>query len=171
MTATTTSPRRHPPNEKLPPIRDGAKVRKRPLLRRQVGSSSKKPVIYVSSSTPFMSVVNRVQKLLDKSLRDASAATAAPRNASLSARVKALGQDDAAASASRTTVTISGAGKAIEKTLSVAGWFENKGDCVVEVRSGTVGAIDDVLPAEGEDGDDETRVRRLSYLEVVVRLK
>ncbi|RDA84859.1 hypothetical protein CP532_2083 [Ophiocordyceps camponoti-leonardi (nom. inval.)] len=171
MTAAKTSPRRQPPHEKLPPIPDGSKVRKRPLLRRQVGSSSRRPVIYVSSSTPFMSVVNRVQKLLDKALRDASAATATPRNASLSARVDALGRDDAAASASRTAVTISGAGKAIEKTLSVAGWFENKGDCVVEVRTGTVGAVDDVLPAEGEDRDDETRVRRLSYLEVVVRLK
>ncbi|RDA95379.1 hypothetical protein CP533_3502 [Ophiocordyceps camponoti-saundersi (nom. inval.)] len=171
MTAAKTSPRRKPPNDKLPPIPDGAKVRKRPLLRRQAGSSSRKPVIYVSSSTHFMSVVNRVQRLLDKSLRDAAASAAAPRNASLSARVQALSRDDAAASASRTAVTVSGAGKAIEKTLSVASWFENKGDCAVEVRTGTVGAVDDVLPAEGEDGDDETRVRRLSYLEVVVRLK
>lgn len=146
-------------------------MRKRPLLRRQVGSSSKNPLIYVSSSTPFMSVVKRVQKQLDKSLRDVAAA-AAPRNASLAARVQALKRDDAAAAVSGgVAVTVTSTGKAIEKTLAVAGWFENKGDCVVEVRTGTVGAIDDVLPAEGGDGDEESRVRRLSCLEVVVRLK
>ncbi|PHH69989.1 hypothetical protein CDD80_6323 [Ophiocordyceps camponoti-rufipedis] len=171
-----TSPRRRPV-EKLPSIPKGSKVRKRPLLRRQVGSSSKNPLIYVSSSTPFMSVVKRVQKQLDKSLRDAAAA-AAPRNASLAARVEALKRDGAAAAAAAAAavsggvaVTVTSTGKAIEKTLAVAGWFENKGDCVVEVRTGTVGAVDDVLPAGGEDGDEESRVRRLSCLEVVVRLK
>ncbi|PFH59547.1 hypothetical protein XA68_12214 [Ophiocordyceps unilateralis] len=158
------------PVDKLPPIPHGAKVRKRPLLRRQASSSSKRSLIYVSSSTPFMSVVNRVQRQLDKSLRDGDALFA-PRNASLAARVQALRQDDASVAAGRKAVTVTGAGKAIEKTLAVAGWFENKGDCVVEIRTDTVGTVDDVLPADGEEADDESRVRRLSCLEVVVRLK
>ncbi|KAL3965125.1 hypothetical protein ACCO45_002129 [Purpureocillium lilacinum] len=60
-------------------------------------SSSKTPVVYVSSSTPFMSAVRRVQKYLDRSLRNATAA--APRNASLHARVEGLRRRAAAASA------------------------------------------------------------------------
>ncbi|KAM4065598.1 rpp20 subunit of nuclear RNase MRP and P domain-containing protein [Hirsutella rhossiliensis] len=155
---------------KLPPIPNGAKIQKRPLIRRQLPSSSKTPVIYVSSSTPFMSAVKRVQKHLDKSLRNATAA--APKNASLHSRVEALRRRgaDADSGTSATAVTVMGTGKAVQKTLSLASWFEQKADCAVEIKTATVGTVDDVL-VEGLEGDDESRVRRLSCLEVVVRLK
>ncbi|KAJ6446876.1 ribonuclease P/MRP, subunit POP7 [Purpureocillium lavendulum] len=163
----------------------GAKVQKRPLTRRQLPSSSKTPVVYVSSSTPFMSAVKRIRKHLDRSLRNATAA--APRNVSLHARVEGLKRRAATAAAAAgtgaavgdaddgegpgvTRVTVMGTGRAVEKVLRVASYFEQEGDCEVALRTGTVGAVDDIVPDEGE-GEDESRVRMVSCLEVVVSLK
>lgn len=115
-----------------------------------------------------MSAVKRAQKLLDKSLRNATAA--APKNASLHARVQALQRSGGEDNSDGTAVTVVGTGKAVAKTLGVAGWFEQRGDCVVRVRTGTVGTVDDVVVGEGE-GEDESRVRMVSCLEVVIRLK
>lgn len=113
-----------------------------------------------------MAIVKRAQKQLDSSLRST---TAARKNASVHARIEALKRaGDEAREGS--IVTVMGTGKAIEKTLSVASWFEQQGDCDVEVRTRTVGAVDDV---EVEDGDveDESRVRKVSCLEVVIKSK
>ncbi|KJZ72525.1 hypothetical protein HIM_08049 [Hirsutella minnesotensis 3608] len=163
-----TSDRGAKPLAKLPPIPDGAKIQKRPLIRRQHPASSKTPIIYMSSKTPFMSAVKRVQKPLDRALREATAA--GPRNATLHSRVEGLRRAGHGAGA-ETAVTVTGTGKAIEKTLSLASWFEQKGDCVVRIRTGTVGAVDDVIAKDDDDAEDESRVRRLSSLEVVVSLK
>jgi len=156
---------------KLPPIPQGSRIQKRPLTRGQLPASSKTPVIYVSSSSPFMSVVKRAKKLLDKSLRSNAAAA---KNASLHARVEALKRDSSCETTSRPVVTAMGTGKAIEKTLSVASWFEQRGDCVVKIRTRTVGTVDDVV-AEGADdafgAESESRVRRLNCLEVAISLK
>jgi ribonuclease P/MRP protein subunit POP7 len=61
----------------------------------------------------------------------------------------------------------------VEKTLSVASWFEQQDDCEVALRTKTVGTVDDVVLGENEDGDveDESRVRRMSCLEVSLKLK
>ena len=115
-----------------------------------------------------MSAVKRAQKLLDKSLRNATAA--APKNSSLHSRVQALQRSGGEDNSDGTAVTVLGTGKAVAKTLGVASWFEQRGDCVVEVRTATVGTVDDVVVGEGE-GEDESRVRMLSCLEVVIRLK
>lgn len=135
-------------------------------MRCQRAASATAPVVYVSSATPFMSAVKRVQKHLDASLRRATAAS----KTSLHARVEALKRRDPVDTGA-TAVTVAGSGRAVDKTLRLAGWFEQRGDCVVELRTATVGTVDDVR-LEGDDGaDDESRVRRLSCLEVVVRLK
>lgn len=133
-----------------------------------------------------MSAVRRVEKLLDRSLRNATAA--APRNASLHARVKALRRhadcsdstaaatadddDDAQDAVGATRVAVLGTGRAVEKTLGLAAWFEQRGDCVVGIKTGSVGAIDDIIVDDGEGGvDEESRVRMTSCLEVVVSLR
>jgi ribonuclease P/MRP protein subunit POP7 len=58
----------------------------------------------------------------------------------------------------------------VEKTLGVAGWFQQQPDCVVELRTRTVGTVDDVI-IEDEDVEDSSRIRKLSCLEVIVRLR
>ena len=115
-----------------------------------------------------MAAVKRVRKQLDQGLVRAAPA---PKMASLQSRIHALQQrDDSAAAAGGATVTVMGTGRAVEKVLSVASWFEQQGDCNVEVRTKTVGTVDDVVDEEGE-GEDESRLRRLSCLEVAIRLK
>ena len=139
-------------------------MQKRPLLRAPIPASSKAPVVYISSRTPFMSAVRRVRKLLARGTRQAAKAT---KNASLHARVEAL-QRDAGGEGHSATVTVRGTGKAIEKTVNLAAWFQDQKDCVVTLRTGTVGAVDDVV---ADDGEDESRVRKLSTLEVAITLK
>ncbi|KYK60948.1 Ribonuclease P/MRP, subunit POP7 [Drechmeria coniospora] len=153
--------------KKLSPLPKGATMQKRPLTRRQVTASVKTAVIYVSSSMPFMSAVKRVQKQLLKFHRNAT--RAAPRYASLQARVESLKRDcDAGIPLDGTQVTLLGTGRAVEKTLAIASWFQQRGDCVVKMTTRTVGTVDDVVTVEGED---ESRLRMLSCLEVVLRLK
>ncbi|TWU71501.1 hypothetical protein ED733_001860 [Metarhizium rileyi] len=153
--------------KKNPPISHGAKIQKRPLNRPHMPASSKAPVVYVSSHTPFVAAVKRVRKLLTKSLGNTAAA---PKNASVHMRVQALrhSTNTAYGIASPTAVTVLGTGKVVEKTLRVAAWFEQQGDCDVQLRTKTVGTVDDVIV---EGGDDLSRVRRVSCLEVVVTLK
>ena len=103
----------------------------------------------------------------------------------LHARVKALersvrsttagsggggGGADTDAGAGAAVVTVMATGRAVEKALRVAGWFEQEGDCAVAVRTGTVGTVDDVVVEDGE-GEDESRIRKMSCLEVQVRLR
>ncbi|KHO00277.1 Ribonuclease P/MRP, subunit POP7 [Metarhizium album ARSEF 1941] len=164
-----THPPQPSPVNKNPPIPQGCKIQKRPLNRPQVPSSSKSPVIYISSHTPFLSAVSRVRKLLTKSLRNTAPA---PKNASTSARVEALQRstNTAYGDASPMLVTVLGTGKAIEKTLSLASWFEQQGDCNVRLRTKTVGTVDDIIVQEGQ-GHDLSRIRRVSCMEVVITLK
>ncbi|KAF4447858.1 Ribonucleases P/MRP protein subunit POP7 [Fusarium austroafricanum] len=163
--ATKAPNKVHGTFNKLPAISEGARIEKRPLTRRQPPASSKSRIIYVSSKTPFMAVVKRARKQLDSSLKTTDAAS---KYASVHSRIEALkkisGEDvDSAA------VTVTGTGKAIEKTLAVAGWFEQEGDCEVEITTGTVATVDDVV-ADGDE-EDESRLRKLSCLEVRIKLK
>lgn len=71
-------------------------------------------------------------------------------------------------------VVIKGTGKAIEKVLQLALYFQGQDDCKTVIRTGSAGAIDDVqTPAEdGEElGEEISRVRRVSCLEVGVKLQ
>lgn len=64
-------------------------------------------------------------------------------------------------------VIIKGTGKAIEKVLTLGLWFQNLEGVEIRVRTGSVGAVDDVVG--GEEGD-QSRIRRVSCLEVGVAL-
>ncbi|EJP65711.1 uncharacterized protein BBA_05580 [Beauveria bassiana ARSEF 2860] len=173
---------------KLDPIPQGSTLRKRPLIRRPLPASSKDRIIYVSSSTPFMAAVKRARKQLDRSLKSGGSSQAARKNASLHARIESLKRDvERDSSRSRSSdneaygasVTLLGTGKAVEKTLALAGWFEQQPDCRVAVRTRTVSTVDDVVTGAEQGGaaaaeqeeEDESRLRRLSCLEVVVSLK
>jgi len=72
-------------------------------------------------------------------------------------------------------VILVGTGRAIEKVLSLGLFFQGQADCWVRVGTGSVGAVDDVVGGEEEEGEGEgegeTRVRRVSAVEVGVRLR
>ncbi|KAM0323667.1 hypothetical protein ACHAQA_008602 [Verticillium albo-atrum] len=158
-------PYRH---DKLPRLPEGSKIQKRAIPRRQQPASSNERLIYVSASTPFMAVVKRVRNQLDSSLKDRAPST---KKLSLAQRVSLLNRDNGTSGESNCEVLVLGTGRAIEKTLSVASWFEQQPDCQVEVRTRTVSTVDDVVVEGDEFGGDESRVRRVSCLEAAIRLK
>lgn len=163
--------------------------------------------VYVGSKTPFMAVVKRVRKALDSS---GGAQPKSTRGLPLTARVAALSTGGRATSGRGNNdsdsgqdgsneggegeVIVLGTGKAIEKTLNVAAWFQRQNDCRVSLRTRSVAAVDDVVvgTAKNADGDwdadadpddadaepegddeaeDHSRVRMVSCLEVAVRLR
>ncbi|GKT42761.1 ribonucleoprotein-associated protein [Colletotrichum spaethianum] len=154
--------------EKLSRLPEGSKIQKRALARPQQPISPKSKYICVGTKCSFMSVVSRVRTQLDKSLKHNAPST---RGLNLNQRVDLLHRDNGTKGGDGEAVVL-GAGKAIEKVLAVAAWFTEQCDCVVEVRTKTVRVVDDVV-LEGEDDgfEDESRVRKLSGLEVIVRLR
>jgi ribonuclease P/MRP protein subunit POP7 len=92
-------------------------------------------------------------------------------------------------------VLVKGTGKAIEKVLRIACYWLGQEGVKVVVRTGSVGAVDDVVETERkgkkilekdepedamegvvceEEGDnvvEESRIRRVSYVEVAIRLR
>lgn len=115
-----------------------------------------------------MSVVKRVRKQLDRSLQDRAPST---KKLSLAQRVNLLNRDTSTVGESNCEVLVLGTGKAIEKTLSVASWFEQQPDCQVQVRTRTVATVDDVVMEGDEFGGDDSRVRKVSCLEAAITLK
>lgn len=162
-----------------------AKVEKRPLLHPAIPSpyagAAQQKVVYVSSKTPFLSAVKRVEKLLhlaDKRL--VQSATTNAKNESghrgkrkhgdrdellgIAEEVEGLkggkrrkaglnGADDAG---KREEVVMKGTGKAIHRVLELALWFQQREEeYTVRLRTGSVGAIDDVSLEENEAKDGE----------------
>ncbi|KAK6821387.1 hypothetical protein PG995_002975 [Apiospora arundinis] len=164
---------------KLPPIPKGATVHRNLIGPRQP-STNKAFRLYVNPKTPFRSITTRVRKQLNKILRTASstnpqASTAqiAKRSFDLHRRVQALqhtagsgiGLED-----SREVIVL-GTGRAIEKVLSVAAFFQGQKDCEVKLRTTSVPAVDEVLAGGENSGErEETRSRMVSCLQVHIRL-
>ncbi|KAL1303815.1 hypothetical protein AAFC00_000275 [Neodothiora populina] len=85
--ASTTAPQPlQQPHTKLPNLPKNAKVTKRPLLHpaipsKYAGPDSAQKVVYISSRTPFMSAIKRVERLLDQvEKRETQSAAALVRN-------------------------------------------------------------------------------------------
>ena len=81
-------------------------------------------------------------------------------------------------------VLLKATNRAISKALSIALFLKEQPDLLVQLKTGTVAVVDDIIPgavsedaADAEDDleDDEespeTRVRHLSVLEVVITMK
>lgn len=143
--------------------------------------------IYVNTRSPFHSVTSRVRKQLDKNLRQASYANTAFTNrlagrkhASLDERVRAIQNQQQQRGASTGVglqnsgeVLVLATGRAIEKAVSVASFFQKQRDCIVQLRTRSVAAVDDLVE-EGEEDfpfSSETRKRMVSCLEVSIKLR
>ncbi|OBR08282.1 hypothetical protein CH63R_07047 [Colletotrichum higginsianum IMI 349063] len=155
--------------EKLPRLPEGSKIQKRALARPQQPVSSNSRYICVGAKCSFMSVVSRVRAQLDRSLKHTAPST---RGLNLNQRIDLLHRDGGTKGRDGEAVVL-GAGRAVERVLAVAAWFEEQSDCVVEVRTKTVRVVDDVVLEGEEEGgfEDESRVRKVSGLEAIVRLR
>ncbi|KEQ72485.1 hypothetical protein M436DRAFT_15678, partial [Aureobasidium namibiae CBS 147.97] len=147
------------------------RVEKRPLLRppipTQYASSQHPKIIYISTKTPFMSAVKRVQKLLlHAETRSAQSASAQVSSSRPKYSAAAAGNDEisdiervaavmAANKHERDEVILKATGKAIAKALSLGVWFQQRAEYAVRIETGTVGAIDDIVPSEDAAGEEE----------------
>ncbi|KAI2472252.1 Rpp20 subunit of nuclear RNase MRP and P-domain-containing protein [Annulohypoxylon bovei var. microspora] len=174
---------------KLPAIPKGATVRRRPIPTR-IPSTRAAKRIYITAKTPFRSVTARVRKQLDKNLREASSSSnaftnklAANKGASLDERVRAIQRQSSKTASSGSgggiglenagEVVVLGTGRAIQKVVEVALFFQKQADCIVQLKTGSVGAVDDIVQ-EGEEqwgGEGEERVRMMSSLEASIKLR
>ncbi|KAF2675498.1 hypothetical protein BT63DRAFT_409579 [Microthyrium microscopicum] len=182
-------------HNKLPPLPSGAKVQKRPLFRAAIPSpyagASNPKVVYIRQSTPFMSAVNRVRKLLkqvdNRAMQSASnKGRQGPRNRQLATAGAGL---DAA---KKEIVTVIGSGRCIEQVVNLASWFiqhQSAEGVNVKMKTLSLTAIDDIeyeemneqSPDQDVDGDSQeaddstelpsTRLRKLSALEVQISLR
>ncbi|GAB7346004.1 hypothetical protein MBLNU457_4778t1 [Dothideomycetes sp. NU457] len=167
------------PHKKLPRLPQTHRVQKRPLLRPSIpskyaGPSSQK-VVYISTKTPFMSAVKRVQKLLQQADKRNTQAVAAQvkqsrRKQGRGGKGKGDETEEVAArlaegkggeAEAREVVLVKGTGRAVAKALEVGLWFQQRDEYGVQVRTGSVGAVDDIVEKDGAEepvlgnGDDD----------------
>ena len=130
-----------------------AKVSKRPIPHAPIASpyagATVPKIVYVSSSTPFMSAVKRVQKLLRQAeKRDTAAISLEDPQTSEKQKLAELAR---VAGGKHEEVFVKGTGRAVEKALGVGKWFEGRGaEFGVRVSTGSVLVVDDVVVDESE---------------------
>ncbi|PLB40902.1 ribonuclease P subunit p20 family protein [Aspergillus candidus] len=145
-----------------------ARIQKRPIPHPPIASpyagSSIPKTVYVSTSSPFMAAVKRVQKLLRQAEKRATAsvdlANARKRNQQRLAMVGPRageeqgpeGEGQKGKGKGKEEVFVKATGRAMEKALAVGKWFEEKGgeEFAVRVSTGSVLVVDDVEEEEGE---------------------
>jgi ribonuclease P/MRP protein subunit POP7 len=187
---STTNPT---PHNKLPRLPSTQKIQKRPLLHPAIASartgSQTQKIIYVSSTSPFISNIKRIRKYLQQIEARASASHPISLSRNSAGQVlkdieagivngkgsgergkgdNGLGGKEGKVGVRDEEVIVKATGKAIERCLQVGLWAMQQEDLRVEVRTGSVGAVDDVVE---EGGEVESRVRRVSCLEVRVGLR
>ncbi|KAJ5960507.1 uncharacterized protein N7479_007657 [Penicillium vulpinum] len=140
-----------------------AKVEKRPIPHAPVASpyagASVPKIVYISKSTPFMSAVKRVQKLL---LQAEKRATGNINLEDTRKSEKQILEELSKVSEKREEVFVKATGRAIEKALNVAKWFEEKGtEYTVRVNTGSVIVVDDIVEDEETKAKEEQKRQRL----------
>ena len=146
---------------RLPP---NATIQRRPLNHAPIAdlrtSSAKAPkVVYVSRRTPAIAAVKRVKKYLvgieQRALQQAGASIAKKGRRGPNAAIE---QANEALLKDKEEVLVKASGRAMEQALRVAEWFRTKEKdmlCNVEVRTGSVSAVDDIVEAEQADDMDK----------------
>lgn len=134
-------------------------IQRRPLNHAPVASpyadASVQKVVYVSSKTPIMAAVKRVKKLLSHIERRAmqhvditNGNNGIRKLTEASENLRKNGEE----------VVVKASGRAIERAMKVGDWFKSKEDevqCRVEVRTGNVQVVDDLIEIEEQEGTKE----------------
>lgn len=149
-------------------------------------SADQPKVVYVSAGSSFIGVVKRVGKLFihinkqNKAKIDLIEGKGTDKQ-----KLESLASAAVAAKDEKPEpVFLKATNRAIDKALSIALFLKEKGDLNVQLKTGTVAVVDDIVlkemlknAAEGvaktedEEEEPDTRVRYLSMLEVVLTMK
>ncbi|KAM3071836.1 hypothetical protein ACMFMG_009693 [Clarireedia jacksonii] len=156
------------------------RIQKRPLLHPATisprSSSNEPKIVFVSPSSPFISTVKRVRKYLENAEVRACPSNLSSNDRELMQNIekgigRVRGGRRSGNAKGQGEVIIKGTGRAIEKVMALAAWWQNQDGVQVRIRTGGVGAVDDVVAADEGADDAEvggSRVRRVSMLEVGV---
>ncbi|KAK4543475.1 hypothetical protein LTR36_005618 [Oleoguttula mirabilis] len=157
-----------------------------PAIPSPYAGASQQKVVYVTARTPFLSAVKRVEKLLnlsDKRLVQSATTLAKRKNGKrrrnaaredeildIATEVErqkgkrrktgpgAVGVDaDDGEDAAGEEVTLKGTGKAIARVMELALWFQQREEYTVRLRTGSVGAIDDISVDETAEVETEDK--------------
>ncbi|KAF2757419.1 hypothetical protein EJ05DRAFT_500956 [Pseudovirgaria hyperparasitica] len=197
---------RQPPHTRKPNPHKRAKlptttkITKRPLPHPPLPTphSTARQTIYLRPTTPFIPTIKRIRTLLAHiAARRTQALIPRRGTESLTAahvetvtleelrRGRSGGGGGSGSGGAGTradeAVYVRASGRAIERALGLARWFLERGEGV-RVRTGTVGAVDDLVVCEegegdgdgdgdgdgGGEGGEEARVRYINFVEVAV---
>lgn len=172
-----------------------ARIQKRPLLHPSIPSpytgAAQQKVIYISAKTPFISAVKRVRKLLSHvDERSTGKVDLIGGKGSDKQKLKRLSEPvTPSGGKAPEEVVLKGTNRAIERVLGLALFFQGQDDCVVRLRTSSVGTVDDIVEStdpvsangaeeverndgEGEEEEmPESRIRHMSVVEVAITLK
>lgn len=145
-------------NKNLQRLPSNFEVQRRPLLHPPIASpyagKDAPKVVYVSRKTPVMSAVKRVKRLLmhveKRAMQDVDLSEKGGMKRLVAANEK-LERDGE-------KVYVKASGRAMEQALRVADWFRKKEEevrCHVEVTTGSVQAIDDLVEVSWDENDED----------------
>lgn len=149
---------------RLPP---NATIQRRPLNHAPISdlrtSGVRTPkVVYVSHRTPMVAAVKRVKKfLVDIEKRALQNAGATVTKKGASGPRQAIDQAHQTLAQSKEEVLVKASGRAMAQALRVGEWFRTKEKdmlCHVEVRTGSVSTVDDIVEVEVDDSMDKENV-------------
>jgi ribonuclease P/MRP protein subunit POP7 len=159
-------------------FRAAHRIVKRPLLRPPItpsyAATSQRQTIYISASTPFLSAVKRVEK----QLQVAEKRRLKPAVDAILGQSKSVSLEPNA-QANRDSIYLRGTGKAINKVVELGVFLAGTGKYDTKYTTGDIGAVDDIEGSLGAPRADdakeicipETRLRKVSFLEIEVSLK
>lgn len=147
--------------------------RGRVLNRGGLPLSPKQPIIYIATKSPFMGIVTKARRALDK-----APSARSTKGLPLAARMAALNSPAPSSDRVVDEVLIRGTGRAIAKALHIAAWFGKQSEYLVSVRTMSLETVDDVVVdedgADDEGGfaaEEQSRARMVNCLEVGISLR
>ncbi|PVI03359.1 hypothetical protein DM02DRAFT_726555 [Periconia macrospinosa] len=179
----------HARRSKQPRLPDHVKIHKRPLLHpappSPFASSSSPKTLYITHTSPFISTVKRVRRLLSEiSKRQQQSASSQrhsrfrQRHNNTQQRSKPLeangrlqpadvereiaeGIGQSAVAVGDEEVFLKATGRAIERALQFGVHFQGEDDCKVRIEMGSVQAIDDIqIPRKKKGGRDDEEEKK-----------
>ena len=146
-------------NKALPRLPPNATIQRRPLNHAPIASpyagANTQKIVYVSRNTPIMSAVKRVKKLLShiekRAMQDVDLVNHRNGMKKLAEASEKLAKDGE-------EVLVKASGRAMAQALKIADWFRTKEDemrCKVEVRTGSVQVVDDIVEVDVDEATQE----------------
>ena len=144
-------------NQSLHRLPPNATVQRRPIIHAAIASPfagrGVQKIVYVSSKTPIMSAVKRVKRLLYEIEKRAT------QDVKLIGRGERAGMQKLAEARERLAkegeeVLVKASGRAMHRAVRVGEWFRNQEtemDCKVEVRTGSVSVVDDIVELDDDE--------------------